>query len=145
MGNGTESAGASGPGPTTSTLDQQPVYDVLALENQPELRAMIAHQVATFMFTVFGNLLMVFVILRNNAVLRRKRITPVQMLMLHMCTSDLLFALLTVFPTLVMTITVPNFYGPDLLCKFVKFLQVSGRGFWLVLVLRSTTVPLEIW
>ncbi|CAD5229023.1 unnamed protein product [Bursaphelenchus okinawaensis] len=93
-------------------------------ESQPELRAMIAHQAATCLFTVFGNLLMIFVILRNNRVMRKKRITPVQMLMLHMCTSDLLFALLTIFPTMIITITVPTFYGPDLLCKLVKCLQV---------------------
>lgn len=46
------------------------------------------------------------------------------MLMLNLCTSDLLFALVTIFPSMIMTLTVPNFYGPNMLCKLVKFLQV---------------------
>ncbi|KAI6205907.1 7 transmembrane receptor [Aphelenchoides besseyi] len=93
-------------------------------DDQPELRAMVAHQATTILFTIFGNLLMIFVILRNNYILRRKRITPADLLMLHMCTSDLLFACITIFPTLMITLTVPQFHGPDILCKFVKFLQV---------------------
>jgi hypothetical protein len=98
-------------------------------EEQPEIQAMICQQAVTISLTLFGNLLMIFVILRNNYVLRRKRITPVQMLMLNLCTSDLLFALVTIFPTLLMTLTVPNFYGPNFLCKFVKFLQASTSSF----------------
>lgn len=47
------------------------------------------------------------------------------MLMLHMCAADLLFALITMVPTMAMTATVPVFHGPDILCKIVKFLQVS--------------------
>ncbi|ETN69287.1 7 transmembrane receptor [Necator americanus] len=46
------------------------------------------------------------------------------MLMLHMCAADLLFALITMIPTMAMTATVPIFHGPDMLCKIVKFLQV---------------------
>lgn len=111
--------------PSSDFPDLDEEVPMLLNDNQPELRAMIAHQAATCLFTIFGNILMIFVILRNNTVMRRKRITPVQMLMLHMCTSDLLFAFLTIFPTMIMTITVPNFHGPNLLCKFVKFLQVN--------------------
>ncbi|KAE9421691.1 hypothetical protein Angca_003106, partial [Angiostrongylus cantonensis] len=47
-----------------------------------------------------------------------------QMLILHMSAADLLFALITMVPTMAITATVPVFHGPDLLCKFVKFLQV---------------------
>uniref|UniRef100_A0A0K0D9N8 G_PROTEIN_RECEP_F1_2 domain-containing protein n=1 Tax=Angiostrongylus cantonensis TaxID=6313 RepID=A0A0K0D9N8_ANGCA len=46
------------------------------------------------------------------------------MLILHMSAADLLFALITMVPTMAITATVPVFHGPDLLCKFVKFLQV---------------------
>lgn len=95
-------------------------------EEQPEIQAMICQQAVTISLTIFGNLLMIFVILRNNYVLRRKRITPVQLLMLNLCASDLSFALITIFPTMLMTLTVPNFYGPNILCKVVKFLQVTG-------------------
>uniref|UniRef100_A0A7E4UUU1 G_PROTEIN_RECEP_F1_2 domain-containing protein n=1 Tax=Panagrellus redivivus TaxID=6233 RepID=A0A7E4UUU1_PANRE len=92
--------------------------------SQPELRPMILHHAVSIIFTLLGNFLMIFVIIRHNSVKKRKRITPVQMLMLHMCTSDILFAMITLFPTMLMTITVPVFHGPNLLCKFVKFLQV---------------------
>ncbi|KAI6243696.1 G-PROTEIN-RECEP-F1-2 domain-containing protein [Aphelenchoides fujianensis] len=85
---------------------------------------MVAHQATTILFTLFGNLVMIWVILRNNYVLRRKRITPADLLMLNLCTSDLLFALITILPTLCITLTVPNFHGPNSLCKLVKFLQV---------------------
>lgn len=46
------------------------------------------------------------------------------MLMLHMCAADILFALISVGPTMAITATVPFFYGPNLLCKLTKFLQV---------------------
>lgn len=46
------------------------------------------------------------------------------MLMLNLCTSDLLFGVLTILPNIFMTITSPYFHGPDILCKMVKFLQV---------------------
>lgn len=45
---------------------------------EPDLSAMILHQAITMTVTIFGNVLMIFVILRNNALLRRRRITPVQ-------------------------------------------------------------------
>ncbi|VDL74483.1 unnamed protein product [Nippostrongylus brasiliensis] len=85
---------------------------------------MILHHLAIILLTIIGNTLLIYVILKNNVVRRRKRITPVQMLMLHMCAADLLFALITMVPTMAMTATVPVFHGPNVLCKFVKFLQV---------------------
>ncbi|KIH50405.1 hypothetical protein ANCDUO_19516 [Ancylostoma duodenale] len=42
----------------------------------------------------FGNLFLIFVIFRGNHAVRR-RISPVQLLLLHTCAADLLFALLT--------------------------------------------------
>ena len=41
-----------------------------------------------------------------------------------MSAADLLFALITLFPTMIMTATMPIFYGPDMLCRLVKCLQV---------------------
>ncbi|CAI5438029.1 unnamed protein product [Caenorhabditis angaria] len=92
--------------------------------DQPSLRTMVLHNLMIIFLTLFGNILLIYVILRNNKVLRRKRVTPVQMLMLHMCAADILFALITMVPTMAITLTVPNFYGPNWLCKFTKFLQV---------------------
>lgn len=123
----------------SSLNSNEPYQQAMPFEDQPEMRAMVGQQITTIFFTLFGNLLMIFVILRNNFVLRRKRITPVsrrvlslcqslyfevQLLMLNLCTSDLLFALVTILPNIFMTITVPIFYGPDILCRLVKFLQV---------------------
>uniref|UniRef100_A0AC34G2K9 G-protein coupled receptors family 1 profile domain-containing protein n=1 Tax=Panagrolaimus sp. ES5 TaxID=591445 RepID=A0AC34G2K9_9BILA len=93
-------------------------------DEQPELKAMVLHQAMTISFTLLGNLLMIFVIKRHNVIKKRRKLTPVQMLMIHMCTSDLLFALITIFPGMLITLTVPHFHGPNFLCKFVKFLQV---------------------
>uniref|UniRef100_A0A914NZ63 G-protein coupled receptors family 1 profile domain-containing protein n=1 Tax=Panagrolaimus davidi TaxID=227884 RepID=A0A914NZ63_9BILA len=93
-------------------------------DEQPELKAMVLHQAMTISFTLLGNLLMIFVIKRHNAIKKRRKLTPVQMLMIHMCTSDLLFAMITIFPGMLITLTVPHFHGPNILCKFVKFLQV---------------------
>ncbi|WKX88820.1 hypothetical protein Q1695_008447 [Nippostrongylus brasiliensis] len=90
----------------------------------PAVEWMILHHLAIILLTIIGNTLLIYVILKNNVVRRRKRITPVQMLMLHMCAADLLFALITMVPTMAMTATVPVFHGPNVLCKFVKFLQV---------------------
>lgn len=53
----------------------------------------------------------------------------VKVLMLHLTTADILFALLTIFPNLVTIITHYEFHGPDSLCRFVKFLQVNLKIF----------------
>ncbi|KJH41321.1 hypothetical protein DICVIV_12710 [Dictyocaulus viviparus] len=90
----------------------------------PTVKWMLLHHLSIILLTIFGNCLLVYVILKNNAMHKRKRVTPVQMLMLHMCAADMLFALITMVPTMAITATVPIFHGPDLLCKTVKFLQV---------------------
>uniref|UniRef100_A0A8R1EHV3 G_PROTEIN_RECEP_F1_2 domain-containing protein n=1 Tax=Caenorhabditis japonica TaxID=281687 RepID=A0A8R1EHV3_CAEJA len=104
---------------------------------QPSLEIMLLHHLMIILLTLFGNSLLIYVIYKNNKVLRRKRVTPVQMLMLHMCAADILFALISVGPTMAITATVPFFYGPNWLCKFTKFLAsdshvcfvVSSRGY----------------
>lgn len=122
----------------TNYFDSEDENGLNFFGDQPELTAMILHQVSTIVFTLFGNLLMIFVILRQNDMKNKKKVSPVQvcfffpvfkqiffqMLMLHMCTSDVMFALITIFPSMLITITVPIFHGPNWLCKFVKFLQV---------------------
>ncbi|EGT47432.1 hypothetical protein CAEBREN_03343 [Caenorhabditis brenneri] len=101
----------------TNNTDQQPM-------EPPSLEIMLLHHLMIILITLFGNSLLIYVIFKNNQVLRRKRVTPVQMLMLHMCAADILFALISVGPTMAITATVPFFYGPNWLCKFTKFLQV---------------------
>ena len=59
------------------SVDEDPFLDIFE-GDQPELRAMILHQASTICFTLFGNLLMIFVIFRHNDVKKRKRVTPVQ-------------------------------------------------------------------
>ena len=46
--------------------------------DQPELKVMILHQASTIFFTLFGNLLMIFVIKRHNIIKKRRKLTPVQ-------------------------------------------------------------------
>jgi hypothetical protein len=60
----------------SNELSQEP----MEFESQPEMPGMLGQQTATICFTLIGNLLMIFVILRNNFVLRRKRITPVRVI-----------------------------------------------------------------
>ncbi|KAF8367848.1 ntr-1 [Pristionchus pacificus] len=91
----------------------------------PSPTVMILHNTIIILVTIMGNLLLIGAVFRSNRVKRRKRVTPVQVLMLHLTTADILFALLTIFPNLVTIITHYEFHGPDSLCRFVKFLQYS--------------------
>ncbi|CAI4226132.1 unnamed protein product [Auanema sp. JU1783] len=94
------------------------------LHEMPSIEWMVLHHLFIIVFTLFGNILLIFVIFKNNQMVRRKRVTPVQILMLHMCAADILFAVITMIPTMIMTITVPFFFGPNFLCKLTKLLQV---------------------
>ncbi|VDK49318.1 unnamed protein product [Anisakis simplex] len=115
------------------------------LIGNPSLNIMILHNMIIFIFIIFGNTNLIYVILRSNAVLKRKRLSSVQVirsilyfvmthlnilcqfpyaLLLHMSAADLLFALLTILPTMLIIITDPIFYGPNIVCKFVKYVQV---------------------
>lgn len=58
----------------------EPIQMPIEFDNQPEMRAMLIQQTATIIFTLLGNMLMIFVILRNNFVIKRKRITPVSVI-----------------------------------------------------------------
>ena len=46
--------------------------------------------------------------------------------MLHLSIADITTAFLTLLPELIWTITAPNFYGGNLVCKTVKFMQMVG-------------------
>uniref|UniRef100_A0A914VX01 G-protein coupled receptors family 1 profile domain-containing protein n=1 Tax=Plectus sambesii TaxID=2011161 RepID=A0A914VX01_9BILA len=89
----------------------------------PDVPIIILHMSLTMGLAIGGNLLLIFVIIRSNTACRR-RITPVQMLILHTCTADLLFALITIMPTMINTATFPHFHGPNWLCKAVRYGQM---------------------
>ncbi|GMR53512.1 hypothetical protein PMAYCL1PPCAC_23707 [Pristionchus mayeri] len=104
-----------------STFNQSTQMDV-----GPSPSLMILHNIVLIILTVVGNLLLLVAVSRTNRVKRRKRVTPVQVLMLHLSTADILFALLTLLPNLLTLITRYRFYGPPFLCRIVKFLQVNS-------------------
>ncbi|CAL8326232.1 unnamed protein product [Merluccius merluccius] len=69
---------------------------------------------------LLGNGLVLVVLLR-----RRRHHTPLHQFMLNLCLADLVVALFQVLPQLVWDAR-GSFPGPDLLCRFVKYLQVLG-------------------
>lgn len=77
-------------------------------------------QAVIFVVTLVGNGL---VLVALNRQLRRKPSSRMYRLMYHLSIADLLVALLNVLPQLIWDIT-HRFYGPDLLCRLVKFGQV---------------------
>jgi hypothetical protein len=66
---------------------------------------------------LFGNCLLAFVIWRGNAV-GRQRISPVQLLLLHTCVADLLFALALGLEAGILRAW-PRFDASDLACRTV--------------------------
>uniref|UniRef100_A0A914N0W8 G-protein coupled receptors family 1 profile domain-containing protein n=1 Tax=Meloidogyne incognita TaxID=6306 RepID=A0A914N0W8_MELIC len=74
-------------------------------------------------FAIFGNLFLIFVIYKGNKI-SRSRISPVQLLILHTCFADLLFALLSLGSEIGILLTFPHFYASDLVCRLVRYLQV---------------------
>ncbi|KAK6033050.1 hypothetical protein OSTOST_00749, partial [Ostertagia ostertagi] len=60
----------------------------------PQIFFIIVHQSVVMTLAILGNLFLIFVIFRGNHAVRR-RISPVQLLLLHTCAADLLFALVT--------------------------------------------------
>ncbi|CAI4226990.1 unnamed protein product [Auanema sp. JU1783] len=73
--------------------------------------------------SILGNLFLLFVILRGNYVSRR-RISPVQLLLIHTCVADLLFALLSLGTEILTMITWPQFNGSDWMCKAMRYCQM---------------------
>ncbi|KAK6061366.1 7 transmembrane receptor, partial [Cooperia oncophora] len=67
--------------------------------------------------------ILIFVIFRGNHAVRR-RISPVQLLLLHTCAADLLFALVTLGTEILTLLSYPHFGGSDWLCKAMRYGQV---------------------
>ncbi|XP_070701277.1 oxytocin receptor [Pempheris klunzingeri] len=56
---------------------------------------------------------------------RRKQLSRMRVFVLHLCVADLVVTFFQVCPQLLWDIT-DRFFGPDLLCRAVKYLQVVG-------------------
>ncbi|KAF7638883.1 G_PROTEIN_RECEP_F1_2 domain-containing protein [Meloidogyne graminicola] len=74
-------------------------------------------------FAIFGNIFLIFVIQKGNNI-SKSRISPVQLLILHTCFADLLFALLSLGSEIGILLTFPKFYASDFVCRLVRYLQV---------------------
>lgn len=74
----------------------------------------------TMVVALVGNLFLACVIIKMS----RRRMGPVQILILHTCVADICFALCTALPQMASTLTFPYFYGGDFLCRLVKYLQL---------------------
>ncbi|VDD93450.1 unnamed protein product [Enterobius vermicularis] len=72
---------------------------------------------------IFGNAFLVLIIVRGNAVSRRK-LSPVQFLLLHTCVADLLFAFLAMGTGIVELEILYKYDTAEWLCPVMKFLQV---------------------
>lgn len=72
---------------------------------------------------IFGNFFLIFIIQRGNAV-SKQRISPVQLLLLHTCFADLLFALVSIGSEIIILSTMPIFHAPDIVCRLIRYLQV---------------------
>uniref|UniRef100_A0AC35TQS1 G_PROTEIN_RECEP_F1_2 domain-containing protein n=1 Tax=Rhabditophanes sp. KR3021 TaxID=114890 RepID=A0AC35TQS1_9BILA len=106
-----------------STLPSQTFDDYELTEEVMDSSAWMIYIAENFfiiLVTVFLNLAMIFVIFRNNKIQRRRRITPVQGLMLHMAAADLLFAFITLLPNAVLTL-IEATPGPAIVCQLIKY------------------------
>lgn len=73
------------------------------------------------MITAFlGNIFLAFIIVHTT----NRKMGPVQILILHTCLADIMFALCSVVPQLAKLLTSPMFFGNDLLCRVVSFVQI---------------------
>ncbi|GMT34821.1 hypothetical protein PFISCL1PPCAC_26118, partial [Pristionchus fissidentatus] len=89
----------------------------------PHIFFIVMHLFITMTLAILGNLLLVFVIIRGNKVARR-RLSPVQLLLLHTCTADFLFAFFSLGTEIRLLAAWPIFPGPDFLCSVVHYAQM---------------------
>uniref|UniRef100_A0A0N5AFU9 G_PROTEIN_RECEP_F1_2 domain-containing protein n=1 Tax=Syphacia muris TaxID=451379 RepID=A0A0N5AFU9_9BILA len=72
---------------------------------------------------IFGNAFLMLIIIRGNAVSKRK-VSPVQLLLLHTCVADLLFAFLAMGTGIVELEVLYKYDFSEWVCPVMKFLQV---------------------
>lgn len=90
---------------------------------QSDLIFLLVHMITIMLLAISGNLLLIFIIFRGNAAMKR-RISPVQLLLLHTCAADLSFALLSLGTEILIILMHPEFKGPDWLCRLIRYLQM---------------------
>ena len=88
--------------------------------NEDLAKIEIAVQAAILFLAVFGNSL-VLIVLR----LRRKKLSRMNLLIVHLSLADLFVAFFNILPQLIWDVTF-RFQGNDFLCRSVKFLQVAA-------------------
>lgn len=86
--------------------------------NEELAQAEIGVSSAIFSLAVFGNSTVLIVFL-----LRKRRLTRMHLLMLHLSLADLSVAFFNVLPQLIWDVTY-IFYGNDVICRSVKYFQV---------------------
>ncbi|XP_034028250.1 vasopressin V2 receptor isoform X2 [Thalassophryne amazonica] len=101
---------------TTNSLTLSPPRQ----RNEDLAQAEIAVLGVILALTTLGNGFVLWVLLR-----RRKQNTAMHVFMVNLCVADLVVAFFQVLPQLIWDIT-ETFQGPDLLCRFVKYLQIVG-------------------
>ncbi|PAV60438.1 hypothetical protein WR25_10575 [Diploscapter pachys] len=92
-------------------------------QSAPDPFTMAMQQIVVMTVAALGNFFLIFVIVRGNRICRR-RISPVQLLLLHTCAADLLFAFLTLGTEAANLITFPRYFGSDLICKLMRYGQM---------------------
>lgn len=77
--------------------------------------------------TLLGNgFVLISILSRSRSNSYNGKMTRMYYFMLHLSCADILTALLTLLSELIWTLTVPHFYGGNVVCKSVKFAQMIG-------------------
>ena len=104
-----------------------PVMNSSANESTPNLKrdedlvkVEIAIQAIILFLAVFGNATVLLVLC-----LRRKKLSRMNLLIVHLSLADLFVAFFNILPQLIWDVTF-RFQGNDFLCRSVKFLQVAA-------------------
>lgn len=80
----------------------------------------VAVLACVFVFALVGNIV---VLVRITYLARHKRMSRMNELIVHLCCADLFLTFFNVLPQLIWDIT-DQFHGGNVLCKFVKYVQV---------------------
>ena len=89
-----------------------------AARNENLAKAEVGVLAAIMFFAIFGNCIVLLVLF-----LRKKKLSRMNLLIVHLSIADLFVALFEVLPQLVWDITY-RFMGNDFLCRTVKFMQL---------------------
>lgn len=91
------------------------------MESSQTLRLIsIGAVIITMALALFGNLFLGLIILKSP----RRRLAPVQVFLLNLCIADIAFALVSLLPQLVITLTYPEFNGSNLTCKIIYYFMM---------------------